>query len=333
MFRHTFLYILYFLICISSNAQVVGNNGDTKATLELFSDLERDNLKDVAEGHIILNTSTNCINYFSKGKWYSLCGGCLPPTPEVKVDSFMFKAGQLFVFFNEEQAISNKVKYFNLTIQPMGWEFTTEHSPFKRALEVDSVYATILLSAVGECGEGTKQPFDSILLYTYHPCEGKSGIVDSRDNTYYELVEIAGECWIKGYLKFIPSNGNEYINKNDLIYYNGSSIFSTSSNFCPSGFHIPSLDEANNLADRIDDPYNQYTVTESYDKRLKDFGVEFKGVFDMKKNNFFNGSSDFFWVKELKDKQECFLGLLTSKAMMVSGAPKNSYVPIRCIKD
>jgi uncharacterized protein (TIGR02145 family) len=317
-------------------AQIINSSfrGDRGVVWEVLSEEQRDSLTNVIDGRTILNSTTNCINYYSNKNWYALCGDCLPETPPVKIDSVVFTNGNLSVYFDEKKARNEKINSFVIKLLPFNWNFSTDHSPFTVDLKVDSILSTIVIAGIGKCGLGDDRLMDSVLVYSYHPCGNQKFVTDSRDGHLYELVEINNQCWIKGYLKYIPSSKTNYVKDKELIFYEWSKEFSLDQNgMCPAGFHIPNKVEADFFSDLVDDPYNQFVTQEAYDKKLKEFGVDYIGGYDGKKAKFFTGESDFFWVREFKDIQEAYLVLLTHKAAMITTVTKKSFMPIRCIKN
>ncbi|MCC6601531.1 MAG: hypothetical protein IT223_12805 [Crocinitomicaceae bacterium] len=94
--------IIIFLLCsivsvsfFSQGVQISDSPGspDNSSILEVKSnskgflpprmtDSERDAIVNPADGLVIFNTTTNCINYMVGGFWHEVCGNCLPaPTP------------------------------------------------------------------------------------------------------------------------------------------------------------------------------------------------------------------------------------------------------------
>jgi uncharacterized protein (TIGR02145 family) len=331
------IFILFILLGKSAwiNGQIIikSDPKELNTVLETFSNQGRDSLQNVSEGRMILNSSSNCINYYSAGRWFSLCGACLPEIPMVDVDSVLFKYGRLSLYFNDKKAKDQNVERFQIKIPSLNWIFITDHSPFTTEIALDTTLISIWLSGMGECGTGTAEKIDSVLVYSEHPCRGETNVLDPRDNRSYELVELGNQCWIKGYLKFIPTTRMGYLNKTEAVFYEWEDFTIQQNNLCPAGYHIPQKKEADILADVLDNTYNQYTVEQSYDHRLEELKVEFIGGYDVKKDLFFTGTSDFFWVQDSKDKQEAYLGLINAKGFVIASAPKKSYMPVRCIKN
>lgn len=330
------LFILFISTYAFSNAQIVikSNTDDPKTTLEVFSESQRDSLKNVMDGRTILNSTTNCINYYSNNNWYALCGDCLPETPIVKVDSAIFKNGELSVYFDENKARNEKINSFIIKILPLNWIFSTDHSPFRITVKLDSTFATIAVAGIGKCGAGKDALTDPIWFFSNHPCGSQESVIDSRDGQVYQLVEMGDQCWLNGYLRFVPSTKINYLKEKEFIFYEWVKEFSLDENgMCPAGFHIPDKAEADLFSLTIDDPYNQLVTQEAYDQQLKEFGVEFLGGYDNKKVKIFSGQSDFFWIQDFKDKQDAYLGLLNNRGVIIATVSKRSFMPIRCIKN
>ncbi len=328
--NYMFKSIILVVLCFVTVCFVYTQNGnDSKTVLEKLSESERDLIGNPIEGRMILNTTTNCINYYSNNQWYSLCGKCLPETPEVLIDSVNFTNGQLAIYFNDKI----KAEMFNIKVEPLNWHFTTTHSPLIVNVRLDSVYTSINLSAEGVCGEGPIIEKDSVLLYTYSSCGQQKEITDKRDGSKYQLAEMFGQCWIKGYLRYFPEGSKDIITKNEHLFYKGNVIEKMPNGLCPAGFHIPFKNEVGDLLESSKIAFNQYSLEESYNYQIKELGVEFVGGYDSKKNSSFEGISDFFWINTGKGNNDPNLVLLNSKGMLTTIIPSNSFMPIRCIKD
>src|SRR5689334_3155871 len=95
--RKSFLFFVSFIIIHSLAAQIgintSGSAPDPSAGLDVsfnnkgflpprLSTTERDAISNPVNGLQIFNTTTNCIEYYVNGSWYSLCGSCpAPPAP------------------------------------------------------------------------------------------------------------------------------------------------------------------------------------------------------------------------------------------------------------
>jgi uncharacterized protein (TIGR02145 family) len=329
------LLLLFLIINHVVFSQVTTNagKGDAKIQLDSYTLAEIDSMQNVMEGRMILNSTTNCINYFSQGRWFALCGNCLPETPLVKIDSSAFYGGRLFVYFDDKAAIDAHVEQFKVAISPFNWNFIIKKSPFVLDIKLDSTYAQLSLSGIGKCGIGPDSKIDSILLFTDHPCMGQTVIIDVRDNKSYPLIELGNQCWINGYLKYVPEEKVGYLKENKAVFYNWNKFSERENNFCPAGFHVPTKLEADYLLDLLDNPYNLFSGEDAFTEHLNEFGVEFIGGYDGKKNSSFNGVSDFFWTQQLLSNQDAYLGLINQKGAMLVSVTRNSYMPIRCIKN
>lgn len=306
---------------------------DKMLNLESFTNLEIDSMQNVQEGRMILNSTTQCINYFSQGRWFALCGNCLPETPMVKIDSAIFNKGRLVVYFDDKSAGISQVDQFQINILPFNWSFITKSSPLVLDIKLDSTYTNVSINGIGKCGLGPESSLDSLLLFTAHPCMGQTLITDLRDNKTYSLIELGNQCWMSGYLKYIPEGKSGYIKENKAVYYTWNNFSETENGYCPAGFHIPTKLEADYLLEIVDNPYNFLSGEQAYQEHLLDFGVEFIGGFDSKKSSYFNGVSDFFWTQGLMSNQDAYVGLINQKGSMLVSAPRKSFMPIRCIKN
>ncbi|MEI6765358.1 MAG: glycine-rich protein [Bacteroidota bacterium] len=56
---------------------------DKGALLPRMTDVQRNAIVNPADGLIIYNTVTKCINLFKSGSWFEICGNCVPPATPV----------------------------------------------------------------------------------------------------------------------------------------------------------------------------------------------------------------------------------------------------------
>ncbi|MEI6765644.1 MAG: PKD domain-containing protein [Bacteroidota bacterium] len=121
MNRFSVIFFLLLCICYSSlytnhsfaqgtaiNAS--GNPPDPSAGLDIsfnnkglliprMSDTERNAIINPANGLIIFNTTTGCLNYYNTGNWYQWCGTCIPPSaPAVSGNSPICAGDSLKLF-------------------------------------------------------------------------------------------------------------------------------------------------------------------------------------------------------------------------------------------
>lgn len=100
------LFLLFFLNGLLFSQETVTGT----PCIENMTTDERDNLKIVAEGKLIFNTSTGCLNYYTNKKWRSFCETAEEPRPPVDFDEQSGKLtyqinGQLYTFSLESKEL------------------------------------------------------------------------------------------------------------------------------------------------------------------------------------------------------------------------------------
>lgn len=77
--------------------------------------------------------------------------------------------------------------------------------------------------------------------------------VDQRDNMEYKYVEIGNQTWMAENLAYETNEGSMIISNSEdyLSIYGRLYTFEAAQNACPSGWHLPTDEEWNELADYI----------------------------------------------------------------------------------
>lgn len=237
------LFAFYNLVLFASSQNVV---------LKYLSQKEIDNLTDLQEGTTILNTTTSCINYYTKNQWLALCGNCQVPPP--KIDSIMTKDNNIVIFLNYHE---NKTSFVVNTIPSSLTVEDTNHIIVLKNMTPNINYL-VQVQAKKECGSSTMIKYN-VKIENKDACKGVTTITDVRNNKTYPVKSIDGNCWFTEDLVIEDkSNKNAFteINVTKPHYYytwkyanNITQLPIYQANYianqgiCPKGWHLPTGEE------------------------------------------------------------------------------------------
>lgn len=221
---------------------------------------------------------------------------------------------------------------------------------------------------------------DTLNFTTYNnsSCPGLITYLDNRDNEIYSTVLIGRQCWMKQNLRHLPtitatsstSTGPKY-----FVYgYNGTNLqeAKASANYglmgvlynmaaalngetysntipsgvkgiCPTGWHIPSEDEFNEMISRVAPPISVAPKLKSTTLWLQNGNGNNSSFFSAYPSGRFNanifenyGYGAFFWTSTkwgTETNPRVFFLTSTSNAIFNSSYNENSNLSIRCVKN
>lgn len=169
---------------------------------------------------------------------------------------------------------------------------------------------------------------------------------DSRDSKVYLTVKIENQWWFAENLAYKPSSGNYWVYKNEDKYLNSFGYlydFETAVKVCPTGWHLPTLDDINTFQKTIGDlekagkALKSKDVNAWLDKNGKDkFGFAALGAGYRQVNGSFTKvfQETGFWVNTNSlGTGGCFYLSNDGDEYIGSSAPEKAGLSVRCIKD
>lgn len=209
------------------------------------------------------------------------------------------------------------------------------------------------------CGSAT---YDPMIEYCLNGNSVEKKIIDSRDGQVYRTVRIGSKVWMAENLMYEPYGRESkiYCYKDDFVLkkeYGCLYLWSAYRDACPSGWHVPSVDEYKNLIAETDKfPYtradevgslageNLKTVSGWFTFNgepgngldLYGFSAWPAGSYDMKEQEFYSvGINAYFWTSEKFDDISAYALILDAekKTASVSSVAKDYARSIRCVMD
>jgi uncharacterized protein (TIGR02145 family) len=184
--------------------------------------------------------------------------------------------------------------------------------------------------------------FGSLLVYTC--LSGQIKFTDSRDGNIYSTITIQGVTWMSENLKYKPAEGALFFdhNSNNLPGYGVLYDWQTAGNVCPSGWHLPSGQEFQTLA-------NHFEHSDTWKKIKSDpssFAIQLGGMQDYEGTFSEMDESAYYWTSTEYDpgNAEYFSYLVINKMPVIDisrkedvaeipGTEKTNKYSVRCIKN
>ncbi len=260
---------LLFIIAVPFFAQGVkigetGGNPDASSILDLessskgflaprMSQAERDLIVSPAEGLILYNTTTGCINYRSGASWLLLCGVCeIQPTASVAGPDQLYVNGSSVTLAANTPVVGTGAWS---VVSGSGGSFAAASSPTSSFTGVPGNSYVLRWTISTSCANS--QDDLSVSFLPLNSC----GIVTDIDNNVYYTVQIGSQCWMKQNLNVTRNAGGTSITRHcfdnnpaNCATYGGLYTWNTMMNgqsssntnpgnvqgICPTGWHIPS---------------------------------------------------------------------------------------------
>jgi uncharacterized protein (TIGR02145 family) len=183
-----------------------------------------------------------------------------------------------------------------------------------------------------------------IMLVIFTSLSGQEKFTDKRDGNTYRIITIAGVTWMSENLKFKASDGASlYENDNNNIHNYGVLYeWKTAVNACPTGWHLPSGSEFQNLANNLEHK-------EAWGKTASgpsSFSIQLGGMQDYEGTFSEIDESGYYWTSTEYDKRdaEYFSYIILNEIPVIDisrkediadihGTEKSNKYSIRCIKD
>jgi len=157
--------------------------------------------------------------------------------------------------------------------------------------------------------------------------------VDERDAQMYNWIQYgSSKKWMAQNLNFNASNSWCYNDNPNCKVKGRLYSWNAAMRACPKGWHLPQLEEWNNLLDRFENTDESFVNLTQEDK--DNFGVQFGGVRDGNKNfNFLNENGNFWTATKSKSSQKWYINFSKSLSKVFTlSENRNLAFSCRCVE-
>jgi uncharacterized protein (TIGR02145 family) len=182
-----------------------------------------------------------------------------------------------------------------------------------------------------------------ILLVVFISLYGQNTFTDKRDGTVYKTITIDGTIWMKENLKFKSPNGGVAFdnNPNNMVQYGLLYDWQTATNACPTGWHLPSGKEFQEMIDYYDKSIGMEKIV----KDTNTINFQLGGMRDFEGTNSEIDESGYYWTSTEYDRNYaqyfgCMI-ILNNTVIDLSrkednedihGSEKSSAYSVRCVR-
>ncbi|MEN2993436.1 MAG: hypothetical protein ABDH91_07790 [Bacteroidia bacterium] len=147
------------------------------------------------EGIVVLGEEDSCLYYLRRGRWFRLCGECLPLPLPPQLDSISVGLGDVLIFWSTSTPLELGEEIEGL-ILPESLEFRGTLSPFYAELKVGGLHR-VLLRRKGLCGYSPWVVRDSLWVpyarCPAFPLQGRMVATVGVGQTCWAVEDWAGE--------------------------------------------------------------------------------------------------------------------------------------------
>lgn len=319
------LALIILLVWISLEAQEQPQNQDVilfNPSMFVSSNSERgipfrtqeqiDSMQMVAQGYMVFNTTSGCLNYYFGKSWFQLCGECIPKPQIPKIDSIFSKGSRIFIYFQ-------KTKMDSLETFLGKKRYVSVESPLVMYVrEQVTSPAQIQMIVHNSCGkkdttlqiqiEGMQSLFSPILTEE----------MDGKKIRYRKY----GDCkWmVEDYILDKPA-----IPKSPYWV-----SMENNKNPCPKGWSIPKEKDWLKLLSNFEGNYSAL-FEKPTDENLS-IGLNKNGIYLVSEKNIVAPGTASYYVGETKGKNQKLINITDNGYLVPDEDPKLFMLPLRCVQ-
>jgi uncharacterized protein (TIGR02145 family) len=183
-----------------------------------------------------------------------------------------------------------------------------------------------------------------IFVLTITTMHGQEKFTDSRDGNIYKTITIQGATWMAENLRYIAREGSYYFDNNPVNAspYGVLYDWKTAVKACPTGWHLPSGIEFQNVVNYNEDKHSW----KNSGPGSNSFGIELAGMQDYEGTFTEMDESAYFWTSteyNLKNAEYFSYLLIVDTPVVdisrkediadIHGTEKTNRYSVRCVKN
>ncbi len=270
-----------------------------------------DEMQVVAQGYMVFNTTTGCLNYYFGKNWYQLCGECIPQPKIPSITKIEEKASKLLVHFNP-------IKMDSIIAYVGKYQYVSYQSPLAIYLrEKIENPVPIQLRVFTICGY-----IDTTLTVNLNYTTSVSPVlieeIDGKKIRYRKY----GNCkWMVDDWQLdkpIAMNSPYWISMENT------------KNPCPKGWLVPTENDWKTLLEHFDGNY-MALFEKPTDQNLS-LGLNKRGIYGTQEKKLIIENISSYYVGDKNNKKQKLINLSENGYIIPEEDPKLFMLPLRCIQ-
>lgn len=299
--------LLYTYSSAQLNIQLPANN-----SLPILSQEQIDQFAIPAEGYVVLNRTTNCINYYLNNTWFEQCGNCLPHTAPYFIDSIVQRNSFIEIYFRK-----NENDTLHLQIGNDTYNVFASKSPQKVRIASNTDSIKVVLSVSNKCYRNQQQKVYAIALKKiataapYNlPIEGNTIEVRGVNNSIWFCSD-----WTASNLPLAKLPFVSYADK-----------------MCPTGWKLPTKNDWENLLMNYGDAFTE--VFEKPTAENLSIGLNKLGAYAVEEKKTVGANfMGTYWTSDKTDNGSRYLVNVSANGyMFIAEKQEKVRANLRCIK-
>lgn len=282
-------------------------------TIPLLSQEEISRMEFPAEGLMVLNKSTNCINYYLNNTWFQQCGSCLPETFPYSIDSITQKSNTLLIYFQKSQT---DTLWFELPNSNLRIEAIQNPQTIRIPLNADSISITTYVS--NKCYSKQREAKTSIRINRIVNTPPQKLKLEGKE---IQVRNLGGLTWM---CEDWTTNPNAKTASDRLVMLQANS--------CPAGWRLPSKKDWESLMN-----FYQISQAEIFEKPTAEnvsIGLSKYGAYSIEEKRIIGeGDMGSYWVNDKAGNGNQFLINVTNNGyMFVNEKKEKAKLNLRCVQ-
>ncbi len=285
--------------------------------IQALSQKDIDGLLINVDGYMVINSTTNCINYWVKGKWFELCGTCLPKPSIPKVETYDIEFNDLTVNFRNDTL--SEGEYNVVLILPDTIKVKSRYPQFN-VTDIKEGTHQLWIYRENPCGMSTPTKVADFEITHKNYC-GLEKFIEVNGKKI-NIASLGSNCWmVEDWQdsKFKFNDKNAVFTTSDKVQlYKLSSLIAQSDKICPQNWRLPTEQEAQSL------------ISELNEKEIKveKFNSNKSGAYSKKEGLIASGAASVYAL----DSKGKVLVLNINGGLITETDASTTYVSVRCVK-